>query len=201
MAIFKKETGSNTPIPYSVGPLNIVPLTYAQYEALTPAEKNNGTVYNITDRSFLLPTAGDIDYDNTTSGSTETKVQGELDKLESGVKQLNSDLSELKYETPDLELTAMSDMTGQQVLDWLYTNIDRTKLTPNSIVWLDNHTYRYQYCLTYTTIMFAFNTIANNAPQVRVFQTDGTTKSFYYGSTSVLSSYVVSTGRKIKVFY
>ena len=60
----------------------VVSLTQAQYNELTPAQQNNGTVYMITDGTdgWL---ASDSIYINTTSGLTATNVQDAIDELAS----------------------------------------------------------------------------------------------------------------------
>lgn len=60
----------------------VVSLTQAQYNALTPAEQNNGTIYMITDGTdgWL---ASDSIYINTTSGLSATNVQDAIDELAS----------------------------------------------------------------------------------------------------------------------
>lgn len=56
----------------------VVELTSAQYTALSSAEKNNGTLYIITDEET---TAGDIPYDNTVSGLTADDLQEAVDEV------------------------------------------------------------------------------------------------------------------------
>lgn len=50
----------------------VIPLTQAQYDLLTPAEKNNGSIYIITDASI---TADDVEY------SSGVSVKDKLDEL------------------------------------------------------------------------------------------------------------------------
>lgn len=50
----------------------VIPLTQAQYDALTPAEKNNGSIYIITDGTI---TADDVEY------SSGVSVKDKLDSL------------------------------------------------------------------------------------------------------------------------
>lgn len=59
---------------------NSVELTQAQYDALSQAEKLNGTTYYITDGENIT-TASAVSYDNTASGMTATNVQGAIDGL------------------------------------------------------------------------------------------------------------------------
>lgn len=54
----------------------VIPLTQTQYDNLTPAEKNNGSIYIITDASI---TAADVEY---TSG---VSVGDKLDDLSTGL--------------------------------------------------------------------------------------------------------------------
>ena len=67
---------------------------------------------------------------NTTVGSELTKLNDSLsDKLD-------------KNPTPDISYTTTSNMTGGQVLNWLWDNVDRSKLTINSIIHLGSEIYR-----------------------------------------------------------
>lgn len=61
-----------------------VELTQAEYDALTPAEKMNGTTYYITDGQGGgggASSADDVSYDNISSGLTATNVQDAVDEL------------------------------------------------------------------------------------------------------------------------
>lgn len=55
-----------------------VELTQAEYDALTTAQKNDGTVYFITDGNGAFPTAATIPAENTSGGTSN--VQAELQK-------------------------------------------------------------------------------------------------------------------------
>lgn len=59
---------------------NSVELTQAQYDALSQAEKLNGTTYYITDGQNIT-TAAAVSYNNTASGLTATNVQAVIDEL------------------------------------------------------------------------------------------------------------------------
>lgn len=59
---------------------NSVELTQAQYDALSQAEKLNGTTYYITDGQNIT-TASAVTYDNTASGLTATDVQSAIDEV------------------------------------------------------------------------------------------------------------------------
>ena len=68
---------------------NSVELTQAQYDALSQAEKLNGTTYYITDGQNIT-TASAVTYDNTNSGMTATNVQGAIDEVESTILTVHS---------------------------------------------------------------------------------------------------------------
>lgn len=59
---------------------NTVQLTQAQYDALSQAEKLNGTTYYITDGQNIT-TASAVSYNNTASGMTATDVQSAIDEV------------------------------------------------------------------------------------------------------------------------
>lgn len=59
-------------------------ITYAQWQALTP-EQQTAKDYYISDYPSSVLTAGNIAYDNTTSGMAANKVQGAIDELKSGL--------------------------------------------------------------------------------------------------------------------
>ena len=63
-----------------------VELTQTEYNALSNAEKNNGTTYYITDSNIInSTTASDISYSNTTSGLSAATVQGAIDEIEHAI--------------------------------------------------------------------------------------------------------------------
>lgn len=59
-------------------------ITYAQWQALTPAQQAAKDYY-ISDYPSSVLTAGNIAYDNSTSGMSANKVQGAIDELKSGL--------------------------------------------------------------------------------------------------------------------
>lgn len=59
-------------------------ITYAQWQALTPAQQAAKDYY-ISDYPSSVLTAGNIAYDNTSSGMAANKVQGAIDELKSGL--------------------------------------------------------------------------------------------------------------------
>lgn len=63
-------------------------ITYAQWQAMTPAQQAAKDYY-ISDYPSSVLTAGNIAYDNTTSGITANKVQGAVDELKSGLTSLH----------------------------------------------------------------------------------------------------------------
>lgn len=71
-------------------------ITYAQWQALTP-EQQAAKDYYISDYPSSVLTAGNIAYDNTTSGMAANEVQGAIDELKSelNVSQTGQSLSDL----------------------------------------------------------------------------------------------------------
>lgn len=63
-------------------------ITYAQWQALTPAQQAAKDYY-ISDYPSSVLTAGNIAYDNTTSGMSANKVQGAIDELKSGLTNVS----------------------------------------------------------------------------------------------------------------
>lgn len=63
-------------------------ITYAQWQAMTP-EQQAAKDYYISDYPSSILTAGNIAYDNTTSGMAANKVQGAIDELKSGFTNLH----------------------------------------------------------------------------------------------------------------
>lgn len=59
----------------------VIELTLAQYNALTPEEQNNGTIYYIIDDEGNA-LAEDIYYDNTSSNLTSTNLQDAVDEID-----------------------------------------------------------------------------------------------------------------------
>lgn len=59
-------------------------ITYAQWQAMTP-EQQAAKDYYISDYPSSVLTAGNITYDNTSSGMAANKVQGAIDELKSGL--------------------------------------------------------------------------------------------------------------------
>lgn len=59
-------------------------LTLAQYNALTPAEQNNGTIYYITD-DIGGAYASEVMYDNTQSGLNADDVQDAIDEINTAI--------------------------------------------------------------------------------------------------------------------
>ena len=72
-----------------------VTLTQAQYDALSTTEKNNGTVYYITDGTASYPTAATTRYDHTDSGLTANSVQDAIDELSEMININTGDFSSL----------------------------------------------------------------------------------------------------------
>ena len=62
-------------------------ITYAQWQALTPAQQSAKDYY-ISDYPSSAITAGNVSYSNTTSGMSANNVQGAVDELKSGLNNL-----------------------------------------------------------------------------------------------------------------
>lgn len=67
-------------------------ITYAQWQAMTPEQKAEKDYY-ISDYPASILTAGNIAYDNTTSGMAANKVQGAIDELKSGLINIGTTLN------------------------------------------------------------------------------------------------------------
>lgn len=67
-------------------------ITYAQWQALTP-EQQAAKDYYISDYPSSVLTAGNIAYDNTTSGMSANKVQGAIDELKSGLTDVQRNMT------------------------------------------------------------------------------------------------------------
>ncbi len=95
-----------------------VTLTQAQYDALSTTEKNNGTVYYITDGTANYPTAATTRYDHTDSGLMATSVQDAIDELSETVGSANINLtfgsnsSNVSIETTDNDDGVLFNGTG-----------------------------------------------------------------------------------------
>ena len=82
-----------------------VELTQAEYDALTPEEKTNGTEYFITDGTNAPAEAASILYDNEDSGLLASDVQNAIDELNYNISNLGSDLEDLE----DVNITNIQD--------------------------------------------------------------------------------------------
>ena len=91
---------------------NAVTVTQAQYDALSEAEKKNGTVYYIYDSDALLD-ASDVSYDNSSSGLSATNVQVAVDEVKNGLS------NKIKYIDIDLAGKAVTRADS----GWYYANV------------------------------------------------------------------------------
>lgn len=84
-------------------------LTKAQYDALTPVQQNDGTIYFVVldansgeiykdGKLFGTTTAVHISYDNTTSGLSATDVQEAIDEIVDDIKNVHVDLTQAQYD-------------------------------------------------------------------------------------------------------
>lgn len=72
---YKKKT-------YAGGSMPVLEMTKAQYDALSEAKKNDGTIYLITDGTGGWEAENSV-YDNTESGLIATNVQDAVDEVNS----------------------------------------------------------------------------------------------------------------------
>ena len=77
---------------------NSIVLTQAQYDALSTAEQNNGTIYFITDGIANYPTAATTRYDHTDSGLTANSVQDAIDENASEIATVKAGLIKIDTE-------------------------------------------------------------------------------------------------------
>ena len=92
-----------------------VELTQAEYDALTPDEKTNGTEYFITDGTNAPVEAASILYDNEDSGLVASDVQNAIDELNYNISNLSSDLE-------DLEDVNINNIQDGQIIKYDATN-------------------------------------------------------------------------------
>lgn len=92
-----------------------IELTQAEYDALTPEEKTNGTEYFITDGTNAPIEAASILYDNEDSGLFASDVQNAIDELNYNMSNLSSDLE-------DLEDVNISNVQDGQIIKYDATN-------------------------------------------------------------------------------
>ena len=122
-----------------------VTLTQAQYDALSTAEKNNGTVYYITDGTANYPTAATTRYDHTDSGLMATSVQAAIDELNEAVGSANINLtfgsnsSNISITTTENDDGVLFDGTGKGTVefntkgDFRAKNLDSNNYLTNQI--------------------------------------------------------------------
>lgn len=95
---------------------NMVALTQAEYNTLSPTQKNNGTFYFITDADPSYYSAANIDYSNTSSGLSATNVQSAIDEVVSDIPSNNdfslSGLSDTVISSPLLRNVLQFDGTN-----------------------------------------------------------------------------------------
>ena len=71
-------------------------LTQAEYDALSTAEKNNGTVYFISDSDNMLP-AGSVSYDPSVSGLSATDVKSAIDEVADELGTIDETLNKFGF--------------------------------------------------------------------------------------------------------
>lgn len=104
----------------------VIPLTQAQYDLLTPAEKNNGSIYIITDGTI---TADDVEYSSGVSvGDKLDELSGKIVKTASA----NGTLSSTSYGglfyadiTPDVSINRIISaiVISNSGNNWAYCQI------------------------------------------------------------------------------
>jgi hypothetical protein len=92
-----------------------VELTQAEYDALTPEEKTNGSEYFIIDGTNAPIEAANILYDNEDSGLVASDVQNAIDEL-------NYNMSSLEFDLEDLGNIDISNIQDGQIIKYDATN-------------------------------------------------------------------------------
>lgn len=85
-------------------------ITYAQWQALTPAQQAAKDYY-ISDYPSSAITAGNVSYNNSSSGMVANNVQSAVDELKSGLTSVETRISELQvYKKWDRSITVPGGM-------------------------------------------------------------------------------------------
>lgn len=138
------------------------------------------------------------------SGESDTNFVGtraEWDALSSAEQNAYDTVDllddEVEGELPDVSFTATSDMTGDDVLDWMNTNVNLSRLTANTKYVIANNIYT-SYSLTAPRGFLIQSGPSGN--EYMSFQA-GSTKRYYNGTTSLLTYKVLSSGQSIYIYY
>lgn len=146
-----------------------IKLTQAEYDVLSNEEKNNGKMYLITDANEVGE-AGQISYDNTSSGLSATTVQSAVDELNSTkVGEYTVLYSDYSATTETKSFTLSNDkisnykyliiscMYGKYYIDTQIVAVDLI-LKYNGVKLFDGSTRRAMVEFSDTTITTTFDT-------------------------------------------
>lgn len=103
-------------------------ITYAQWQAMTPAQKVEKDYY-ISNYPASVLTAGNISYDNTTSGMAADDTQEAIDELHDG-----------KVDKADVEVTGVIKNTRLPAINRQEMNVDYNNATDVGWMWVGNPT-------------------------------------------------------------
>ena len=122
-------------------------LTQAQYDALTPAEQNNGMTYYISDGAGGgSATASQVTYSNTTSGLSATNVQGAIDEVVSTALHVNNIVSAAGSGTEVAAYSSVDIDTGRAPEGTTITFAGRYGGHPRAVItniWIAGGTIRF----------------------------------------------------------
>jgi hypothetical protein len=123
--------------------------------------------------------------------------------IHSTVTPQNSDLTELKHPTPDLEYTATADMTGFQVMVWLFNNIDSSKWNINSKVVLASMVASVRAISpTFSFIALQMTGYGTQTGAYSIYLYRSSTETHWCeGTNDAPSGVKLGAGSKIQVFY
>lgn len=162
-------------------------MSQAEYDALPSATKD--------DNHFRVVVNPDGDEPGLQASEITTSTGSNVDDA------LNGNVFNIQY-------SATANMTYSQVIAWLESNVDKTKLTPNSRIDINGSIFTMSSVASTYFQMFMIGTIPNGvfvlsmrvgSSSQRAFEIEATTS----GTTTAdkLSTTAVITGGKIKVKY
>ena len=92
-------------------------------------------------------------------------------------------------------------MTGQQIVDWLWNNIDRSKLTINSIVSVNGGLYRASIFSASGWIFGMIYLSGANGSAITIQKAESTSKWTDTSGANYLTQNILSSGGVLKVYY
>lgn len=170
---------------------NAVTVTQAQYDALSEAEKKNGTVYYIYDSDALLD-ASDVSYDNTSSGISATNVQSAVDSIASDIESLNNGLT--PHDRGTVSVTPATGVTvnvvGVKSAGVKYIGIS---ITNTNLSWAKEIcTFPSDWCPVGTRPYVAAIDDSNGVP-IGSLIINGSGKVYYYGPSTTNTTIASAT--------